>query len=259
MAQKQPSDTNLALTMELLWGIPKRAGWSGLSARAIVDAAVALADEAGLEAVSMRRIAEKLGVGTMSLYAHIPGKADLVSLMVDAVLGELYADAGTPAGSADHWRDRLLFVAAANWNLWERHPWLLEISGARPVLGPHGCLKYEAELRCLEGVGFTDLEMDAVLTLVLTHVEGTARARVAALWAERSSGRNDLAWWNEVSPLLEKYIDGSLFPVSSRVGEAAGQEYQAAGNPVHIFRFGLDRILDGVALLLPKTEKTGLS
>lgn len=253
MPPKQPSDTNLALTMELLWGLPKRAGWSGLSARGIVDAAVELADTAGLEAISMRRIAEKLGVGTMSLYAHIPGKADLVSLMVDTVLGELYPNVEVPSESSPEWRRRLWFIATANWELWGRHPWMLEISGARPVLGPHACLKYEAELRALEGVGLTDLEMDATLTLVLTHVEGTARALAAARWAERSTGRSDRAWWDEVSPLLETYIDGSKYPVSGRVGQAAGQAYQAPGSPVQAFEFGLERILDGVAALMARS------
>lgn len=251
MALRFPSDSNLALTMDLLWGQPKRAGWSGLSASTIVGAAVTLADENGLDAVSMRKIAERLGVGTMSLYAHVPGKADLVSLMVDRVLGELY-DAGGPQNRAPGWREGLVGVARANWDLWERHPWLLEVSGARPVMGPHACRKYEVELLCLEGAGFSDLEMDSLLGLVLTHVEGVARARWAMRSAERVTGRTDRAWWDEVSVLLARYIDGSQFPVSGRVGTAAGEAYQAVGNPEEAFRFGLERILDGAQLLLAR-------
>lgn len=255
MAPRSPSDSNLALTMKLLWGIARKTGWSGLSAASIVDSAVALADEKGLDAVSMRHIAGLLGVGTMSLYAHIPGKADLVSLMVDAVLGELYPDADAPIRAGGGWKGGLTFIAESNWMLYDRHPWLLDVSGARPVLGPNACLKYEAELRPLDGIGLSDLEMDSVLTLLLTHTEGTARSLAAQRRAQSETGRDDRSWWDEVGPLLGELIDANRFPVSGRVGSAAGEAYQAVGDPTRAFRFGLDRILDGVALLIASKKK----
>ena len=250
MPPRTMSDSNIALTMKLLWGIARKTGWSGLSAASIVDAAVDLADQSGLDAVSMRHIATSLGAGTMSLYAHVPGKADLVSLMVDAVLGELYPDADAPIRAGGGWKGGLVFIAESNWALYDRHPWLLDVSGARPVLGPNACLKYEAELRPLEGIGLSDLEMDSVLTLVLTHVEGTARSLAAQRFAAEETGRDDRSWWEEAGPLLGELIDEKQFPVSSRVGSAAGEAYQAVGDPTRAFRFGLDRILDGVTFLL---------
>ncbi|MFP5371046.1 MAG: TetR/AcrR family transcriptional regulator, partial [Actinomycetes bacterium] len=79
--------------MALLWGAPgssaaRRGGRSALDAGRIVAAAVALADAEGLSAVSMRRVAAEVGVPTMTLYGHLPGKGELVDLMLDAVLGE---------------------------------------------------------------------------------------------------------------------------------------------------------------------------
>ena len=241
------NESNLALSMELLWGNPKKTGWSGLSPQSIIADAVALADAGGLSAVSMRRIADRLGAGTMSLYAHVPGKADLVGLMVDAVLNRLYSDVQEPSRQGG-WRQGVRFVAAANWAVFGRHPWLLETSGSRPLLGPSLCLKYEAELGPLDGIGLSDLEMDSVLTLVLTHVEGTARG-LAAQKKQAAEG-SDGDWWAEVGPLLEKWMDGSQYPLSGRVGQAAGEAHQGPGDPSYAYSFGLDRILDSVELLI---------
>jgi hypothetical protein len=52
------------------------------------------------------------------------------------------------------------------------------------------------------------------------------------------------------APALEQVVDGSLFPLASRVGQAAGEAYQAASSPAHLFSFGLERILDGIAVLI---------
>ncbi|RIJ71227.1 TetR/AcrR family transcriptional regulator [Nakamurella silvestris] len=240
-----PGSANPARTLGLLWGPQDRTGRSGLSIRAIVDAAVDLADTQGMDAVSMRQVAEKLGVGTMSLYTHVPGKTELTELMSDRALADLYRDVDEPRSQGD-WRSGMTFVAHRNWDLYLRHPWLLELLGFRPVVGPHLSDKYEAELRPLDGIGLSDVEMDSALTLVLTHVEGAARAHQAQIGARQESGRTDAQWWVQVGPILEKVMDTDRFPVSGRVGSAAGQAHQAPGDPRHMLDFGLARILDGV-------------
>lgn len=98
--------------------------------------------------------------------------------------------------------------------------------------------------------------MDAALTLILTHVEGCARAQVALEQTQRDSGMTDAEWWVTHAPLLDKVIDPTLFPVAMRVGTSAGQEYQGATSPEYIFTFGLDRILAGIAELI-SGEKRG--
>lgn len=246
--EKQPVH-NPVRTLSLLWGPQDRPSRSGLSVRTIVLAAVELADADGIDAVSMRQIAEKLGVGAMSLYTHVPSKTELTDLMSDTALRDLYQDLDEPRREGD-WRAGLTFVAHRNWDLFLRHPWLLDIAGFRPVVGPHLSDKYEAELRPLEGIGLEDVEMDSVLTLVLTHVEGAARSHLAQLNAQRASGQTDAQWWMQVGPILEKVMDSQRFPVSGRVGSAAGQAHQAPGDPRHILDFGLERILDGVAALI---------
>ena len=131
---------------------------AGIDVDRIVAAAVALADAEGLAAVSMRQVAARLGVGAMTLYTHVPGKGELVDLMLDHVLGELYTDA--PDVSTDEpqaWRERLTAVAQANWDLYVRHPWALHVATGRPPLGPNLLAKYERELRAVDGLGLSEV------------------------------------------------------------------------------------------------------
>jgi AcrR family transcriptional regulator len=242
-----------ARRMALLWGSQNEGGPSGLSIRAIVAAALAIADADGVEALSMRKVAEQLGVGTMSLYTHIPGKAELIDLMLDTVYGQLYTSVEEPSQQGRDWRDALRFIARRNWELYRQHPWMLQITMGRPVLGPHASLKYEAELRPLDKIGLSDVEMDATLTLILSHIEGCARAQAAIERGQRETNTTEAEWWVAHAPLMEKVIDPAVFPVASRVGTAAGQTYGGASSPEFAYRFGLDRILAGVAELIPNS------
>ncbi|MEV4187163.1 TetR/AcrR family transcriptional regulator, partial [Streptosporangium canum] len=125
---------------ELLWGTRSR---RGLSLERIVRAAIELADAEGLAAVSMRRVAERLGFTTMSLYRHVPGKAELVDLMRDEVMG------GEPDAGADRrpgWRAELEAWARDGLALYRRHPWLAEPSGTRRVPGPNAVAGFERAL-----------------------------------------------------------------------------------------------------------------
>ncbi len=247
MKPKKNSSFDPARSLALLWGSQTSAGRSGLSLKAIVTAALDIADTAGLEALSMRTVAEKLGVGTMSLYTHVPGKTELIELMFDTTYGQLYESVETPSQQPGDWREALRFIARKNWNLYRQHPWMLQTVTTRPVLGPHTTLKYEAELRPLDNLGLSDVEMDATLTLILTHVEGCARAQAAFDRVQRDSGMSDAEWWVTQAPLLEKFIEPANFPLATRVGLAAGQEYQAASNPEQVFIFGLECILAGIS------------
>ncbi|MBB2912023.1 AcrR family transcriptional regulator [Streptosporangium becharense] len=250
MSGKKASEADPARSLALLWGSHNKPGRSGLTVRSIVLAAIELANAEGLDAVSMRQVAERLGVGTMSLYTHVPGKGELVDLMVDTAYGDLYTDVDAPSRQPGGWRGALSFVAARNWDLYQRNPWLMQIADLRSTLGPNATLKYEAELRPLDGIGLSDVEMDSVLTLVLSHVESTARTKVNQTQVQRDTGMTDAEWWVSSAPLLAKVMDAARFPVASRVGQAAGEAYQSVADPAHALAFGLERILDGVAELI---------
>ncbi|MEV4175912.1 TetR/AcrR family transcriptional regulator [Nonomuraea sp. NPDC049709] len=161
-----------ARTLALLWRTAEpvgRRGKSELSVGRIARAAIEVADEEGLDALSMRRVAERLGVGTMSLYTYVPGKAELFDVMLDLVYGEAHR-----SGTGGGWRARLARIARENRELHLRHPWLLRVATSRPALGPNALAKYDHELRAIDGIGLTDLEMDAVLTLINGLVHGMA-------------------------------------------------------------------------------------
>ncbi|MGP4028335.1 TetR/AcrR family transcriptional regulator [Actinomadura sp. 3N407] len=234
-------------SLELLWGVkepPKRGPKPRLTAEKIVRAAIEVAGAEGLEALSMRRIADELGVSPMSIYTYVPGKAELIDVMVDRAFGEL-----TPP-SGDGWRARLDHIARDNWALYHRHPWLLRVTLARPPMGPNTIAKYENELRAVEGVGLTDLEMDSVVALITGFAESAARVSVNAAEAERRSGVSDMQWWEAVAPVLEKFVNEDDYPIGTRVGTAAGMEYSAAIAPGRAFEFGLARVLDGIEVLI---------
>lgn len=250
MGKKKISSADPMRRLALLWGSQTEAGRSGLTVRAIVTAAIEIADAEGVDALSMRNVAERLDVGTMSLYTHVPGKAELIDLMLDTAYGQLYKGIQEPSQQPGDWRDAMRFIAQRNWDLYRRHPWMLQITPGRPVLGPHASMKYEAELRPLDNLGLSDVEMDAVLTLILTYVEGCARAQTALDHTQHDTGMTDAEWWVIHAPLLDKIIDPTRFPVATRVGTSAGQEYQGASSPEHAFTFGLERILAGIAELI---------
>jgi AcrR family transcriptional regulator len=123
---------------------------------AVVAAATRLADAEGLEAVTMRRVAQALGVVAMTLYTYVPGKAELLDLMLDAA----YTRMARPRVSRQPWRERLTRIAEENMALFEAHPWAAAISTIRPPLGPGLMAKYEHELSALEGLGLDDIEME---------------------------------------------------------------------------------------------------
>ncbi|MET8149207.1 TetR/AcrR family transcriptional regulator [Actinoplanes sp. NPDC049668] len=253
MAETEPTGGgDPARTIATLWGrrpMPRRGPKHTLTTPQVVAAAVELADgDQDLATLSMRRVAESLGVGTMSLYTYIASREELVEVMLDHVYAEAVERLG-PAGGRD-WADGLRRVAEVSWELYLRHPWVLQVFTGRPPLGPHAIAKYERELAVIDGIGLTDVEMDAVITLVHTHVEGVARRRIEADRVVRRTGISDEQWWERVQPLVEEVFDAARFPVAARVGEAAGQAHQAAHNPEHAYAFGLDRLLEGVAALI---------
>jgi AcrR family transcriptional regulator len=253
--QKNLPPTNPARSLALLWGSRTEAGRSGLTVKDIVTTAIEIADAQGVDSLSMRNVAGRLGMGTMSLYTHVPSKTDLIDLMFDTAYGELYETVESPSQQPGGWRGALRFIAERNWDLYHKHPWMLQLATGRSILGPHAALKYEAELRPLDQLGLSDVEMDAVLTLILTHVEGTARAQAIRDRTQQDTGMTEEEWWVAHAPLLDKLIDPTRFPVATRVGISAGQEYQGAMNPEFAFHFGLERILDGIADLIASKKR----
>jgi AcrR family transcriptional regulator len=240
--------------IELLWGVsapPRRGPKPKLTTADVIKAAVTLADAGTIDAVTIRHVAEHLGVAPMSLYTYVPGRAELLDLMIDHAHGELPA---TAPGLG--WRAALTAIAEDQWALFHRHPWLLQVATSRSALGPNSFAKYEHELRAVEGIGLGDVEMDAAVALVTGLVRTTARSSLEAARLVRSSGMTDAQWWERAAPVLAGIpaADAARYPLSSRVGQAAGEFHNAAEDPAHTFRFGLARVLDGIEVLVSERQ-----
>ncbi|GAB2591408.1 TetR/AcrR family transcriptional regulator [Streptomyces capparidis] len=230
-------------SMELLWGTaarPSRGPRPGLTLERIVTAAVAVADAEGIGALSMRRVAAELGVGTMSLYRYLPGKGELLDLMLDRVSGEDLPPRGERPEPGAGWRAEVEAAARRSWALYHRHPWLLQVDQARPLLGPNAVRGVERFLSGIDGVGLGDREMVAVLALVGSFVAGMARDHLAAVEAERRTGVSDADFWAAQVPVLGRVLRGGDYPTLARIGEDAWQ-----GGEFY-FEFGLQRLLDGL-------------
>jgi len=186
----------------------------------------------------------------MTLYTYVPGKAELLDLMLDAAYGQMARTDTT----GQPWRQRLTAVAEENRALFRAHPWAARVSTLRPPLGPGLIAKYEHELSALDGLGLADVEMDDCLTYLLTFAQACARAASDARAAQRESTMNDAQWWAGAAPLLDRMLDERTYPLATRVGTAAGVESGSAHDPDHAYRFGLQRVLDGLATLINRAS-----
>ncbi|MEV2238476.1 TetR/AcrR family transcriptional regulator [Micromonospora sp. NPDC049891] len=239
-----------AHTLRLLWRqpdhAPRRGPRQGHSLDDILTAAIALADAEGLDAVTMRALAQAVGVAPMTLYTYVPGKAELLDLMLDAI----YAGMPRPDRSGHPWRTRVAAVATDNRDLFTAHPWAAEVATGRPPLGPGQLAKYEYELRAFDDTGLDDVARDAALTYVLDFVRAASRAACEARSARRDSAWTDDQWWAANAPLLAQVLDERRYPTAVRVGAAAGAAQNAAYHPDHAYEFGLARVLDGLGVLI---------
>ncbi|MDA2809764.1 TetR/AcrR family transcriptional regulator C-terminal domain-containing protein [Nocardiopsis sp. RSe5-2] len=210
----------------------------------IAGAAVDLADEGGLEAVSLRKVAARLGAGPMRLYGFISAKEDLFDLMVDRVHAEVLPDA--PPG---HWREALGGMARRTRRAALRHEWLADLLGGRPAPGPNALAAGEAPLAALEGLADTDTAWRAVET-VNAYTIGAVRREVAELRAERATGLSKGRWQREHGPYLVRMLETGRFPALARAvheGAHTGAEES--------FEEGLEWVLDAVAArLAPQPE-----
>lgn len=231
-------------SLELLWGLqgrPRRGPKPRLTVEVITRAAIELADAEGLAALSMRRVAGRLGVSVMSLYTYVPAKAELIDVMLDTVAGERPRLGEFPGG----WRERLERWAREGLATYLRHRWILQIATVRPPMGPNEAAGRESALRALSGTGLTDREIVALLGCVEGYVRGMARTAVDAAQVEGRTGVGREHWHAARAPLLRRLIDPGRYPTLRSF-----QDADVLDDPADVFEFGLRRMLDGVERFL---------
>ncbi|MDO0934046.1 TetR/AcrR family transcriptional regulator [Streptomyces sp. DG2A-72] len=237
---------DIARTLELLWDTgrrPSRGPKPGLNLEQIVEAAVRIADADGLEALSMRRVATELGTGTMSLYRYVPGKGELLDLMLDRV--QQPSENPADLGEGD-WRSALEALGRATLDLYRRHPWLLQVNQARPILGPSALDGMEKVLTLIRPMGLTDPELVSAIIMIDGYVVGAARTQLYQQEAERRTGLTDAEFWQAQVPTLEKVLASGRYPVMASLSE------DTFGPDFDHFEFGLQRILDGLEVFVAR-------
>jgi AcrR family transcriptional regulator len=215
--------------LELLWRGGGTAAGRGPRPKTtlaeVVGAAVALADAEGLDALSMRKVAERLGVGAMSLYTYVPGRSELVELMVDRVYAE---QEPPPAGLG--WADRLRHWARQTLRVYAAHPWLLETNPSRQPIGPHVLDASESLHATLLDGGFVGAQNAAVANLVRWQLIGIARATVVDDYEARRTGISADDYWASRASFWETYYDTERYPATTAVWSAGGFDDPAAAD-----------------------------
>ena len=252
-AEASPGTPEGRRAVELLWDPPAPAPGRGPRPRTslieVVAAGVGIADTEGLEALSMRKVASRLGIGAMSLYTYVPGRSELIELMIDRV----YAEHALPDPGLS-WRARLEQWTRATWATYAAHPWLLDYNMARLPIGPHVLDVEESLYAALYTAGFRGAQNVAIANLIRWQLIGAARSTIGDAAEERHTGVSAEAYWESRASFWTTYFDADRFPTTAAVWADGGFDDPAGWD----FELMITRLLDGIEQLA-RTARADLS
>jgi AcrR family transcriptional regulator len=205
-----------------------------LNRERVLRAALALADESGVEALSMRRLAKTLGVEAMSLYNHVGSKDDLLDGLVDLVFAEI-----EPPPAGVDWRAAMRQRAVSTREALRRHPWAIGLMEARSGPGPANIRLHEAVLKCLREAGFSLAETVHAYSVQDAYIYGFA-LQEKALPEELDTPEGGAAV--AARQMSREVADAYPYTFEMVAGHIATSGYQFTKE----FEFGLDLILDGL-------------
>jgi AcrR family transcriptional regulator len=241
------SGTDLPASLATVWGLrerPVKGPKPGLSLERIVEAALRVAEADGFAAVSMNRIAKEAGASAMALYRYVNAKNELIPLMLDVAIG----DPPDARAEDEGWREALSRWCWSYREALGRSPWVLRVPITEPPNTPRQVAWFDHGLASLRGTGLAEGEKVSVVMLLSSYVRSTEAmfhgiAEAAA--ASASSADHMMASYSDV---LRKVIDPARFPsVAFALQEGV---FDQADSVEGEFGFGLDRILDGIDVLV---------
>jgi AcrR family transcriptional regulator len=208
----------------------------------IARAALEIADSEGFDAVSMRKVAQRLGAGTMTLYHYVRNKGELIALMSDAVMAEVVVPEGELAGD---WRAALTQIANRSHDAFSAHHWVFQRMGDDDgVPGPNGMRHFEQSLQAVAGLGLDREQTFEVIGQVDDYVFGYALREV------QEAEEHDHGWSPEVVEFFRRELATGDYPL---IDEFFGADFEATFQQAMEFmadeaRFdrGLARLLDGI-------------
>jgi AcrR family transcriptional regulator len=207
----------------------------------IARAAMEIADSEGFDAVSMRRVAQRLGAGTMTLYHYVRNKDELITLMIDAVMGEVVVPEDE---ISDHWRTALTQIADRTRKTFSTHHWIFDRFGdGRP--GPNGMRHFEQSLRAVAGLGLDKEQTFELIGQVDDYVFGYALREL------QEAEEHERGWPPEVMDFFERELATGDYPhIRSYFGDMPFEEsfdtVVEFMSQEHRFDRGLARLLDGI-------------
>jgi AcrR family transcriptional regulator len=208
-----------------------------LNRERVLRAGVALAARDGIESLTMRKLADELGAGAMSLYHHVPNKDQLLDGMVDLVFGELEL----PATDVD-WKTAMRRRALSTRDALRRHPWAIGEMEGRGTHGPSNLALHNAVLGCLRAAGFS-LEMTVhAYSVQDAYIYGFALQ-------ERDMSPETADDFAEVAQQQMVDYEAVLGGYPHLVEVVGGYVAKAGYDYATEFLFGLDLILDGLERL----------
>jgi AcrR family transcriptional regulator len=220
-----------------------------LSRDEIVDAAIAVADAEGADALSMRKIAQVLHAGTMSLYWHVANKEHLLDLMLDVLVAEV----GVPVPTGD-WRADLQKLARDNRASLLRHGWVMDFIGGRPPLGPNTLLNLDGSLAVLDCLGLDTATAMNILMTVGTYVMGAVLREFREIRAQRDqAGIGPEQWRAAQAAWRRKLVADGRFSHFLRILDD-DIDPDAEETRDERFEFGLDCVLDGIAIQVQRMQ-----
>lgn len=241
-----PQPIPLPKSVALLWGRTpdntRRGPKPTLTIREIAQAAVTVADERGWEAVSMKAIADQLGLTPMSLYRYVDSKDDIVDLLVD----EAYGQADPTLTAAGTWRERITAWADAAARGLRERPWLTEIPMSRPPVGPNVLSWTEVGVRAFDETSLSGSQKMSALLLVDGFVRHHVRqATQMGLLSRPGADAADSPTYEQI---VGELVDAARFPaLSAAIPELSDSDDDYFDDEL---RFGLAVILDGLATLI---------
>lgn len=244
-------------TLQLLWGSttarsgpPKRGPKPSLTVQQIVAQAIAVADAEGLGAVSMHRVAKELGVTTMGLYRYVPGKDDLLELMVDRGIGD------PPQVAISDWRIGMHGWAVEQFQIYRQRPWLLEAPLNGAPMGPHNIGWMNVALESLAGTGLDEGDQLYTLLLVTNYVRGAAQLDQSLQQAELRTGVSEAERDRAYRTLMQQVVAEGRFSALADLAKSGVFAGEAEDDAFEELEFGLARILDGVQVLIDRTTNS---
>lgn len=244
-------DSELRRRSELLWedrSRPTRGPKPALTPDDVVHAAMAIADEEGLGAVTMHAVAARLGFTTMALYRYFPSKEALYDAIVDAGMG-LPPQPAEPRGD---WRAEVTRWAHAKREMLCARPWLAELPFVAAPHGPNWLLWLEALAASLQRTGLAPADVGQMISVIDGFTRGASDTSVSLARA-RARGISDQEWAAAVGADLGRAIGDPRFPAFEAILTAPPTTH--ARTMAESFDFGLQRVLDGIALYVESVAK----